>query len=77
MYRIYAKEGCAHCTAIEKVLKMNNIPYKKFMLGEDFNKSQFVNNFGESTFPRILDENANLIGGAKEMVTHLKETGSI
>lgn len=56
---------------------MKNVPYKKFMLDEDFTREDFVLNFGESTFPRVLDENANLIGGATETIAHLKNTGVI
>lgn len=77
MYRVYSKDGCPYCVAVEKVFKMKNIPYKKFMLDEDFTREDFVLNFGESTFPRVLDENANLIGGATETIEHLKNTGAI
>ena len=75
MYTVYSKSGCPYCDAVEKLFNMKGIEYRKYMLGKEFTKEQFVAEFGNSTFPRVLDEKGRLIGGATETVQYLKESG--
>ena len=77
MYTIYSKTGCPYCDAVEKVFNMKGIEYTKYMLDKDFTREQFIEQFGRSTFPRVLNEQQELIGGAKETVSYLKENGII
>ena len=75
MYTVYSKTGCPYCDAVEKLFNMKGIEYTKYMLGKDFTREEFVAKFGRSTFPRVLGEDGNLIGGATETVAFLKESG--
>lgn len=78
MFTIYSKLGCPYCDKIEKVFKMKGFEYTKQMLGEDFGKEEFYEQFGVgSTFPRVLDSSGNLIGGATETVAYLKKEGLV
>jgi glutaredoxin len=76
MFEIYSKVGCKYCDAIEKLFVMKDVSYKKKMLGRDFNKRDFVERFGDATFPRIV-LGENVIGGAKETLEYLREEGIV
>lgn len=76
MFEIYSKVGCKYCDAVEKLFKIKSIPYTKKMLNVDFVKEEFVHQFGESTFPRVLLD-GKLIGGAKETLEHLRKEGIV
>lgn len=69
---VYSKEGCKHCKLIKEVLDLTAVKYVEYTLGEHFNKDQFVKEFGESTFPRVVID-GELIGGAKEAIAFLKD----
>ena len=75
MYTIYSKLNCSHCKAIENLFKMKNIPYTKKTLGLDFRRKEFIEQFGHTTFPKILTEKGEVLGGASETVKILKEQG--
>lgn len=77
MYTVYSKRGCQYCEAIEKVFTIKEIPFEKKMLGVDYTKEQFASMFGNSTFPRILNEEGVLIGGVTETIKLLKESGTL
>lgn len=68
---VYSKEGCKHCKLIKEVLDLTAVKYVEYTLGEHFDKKQFVSEFGESTFPRVIID-GELIGGAKEAIAYLK-----
>lgn len=61
---IYSKEDCKHCKLIKEVMELTNIDHVVYTLGEHFDRQQFKNEFGESTFPRVIID-GELIGGAK------------
>ena len=75
MYTVYSKLNCSHCASIIKLFDLKGIPYTKKTLGPDFNRKEFIEQFGKTTFPRIVDDNGNVIGGAGETVKFLKEEG--
>ena len=78
MYTIYSKTGCPYCDKIEKIFGIAGLEYKKYMLDKNFTKSEFVELFGErSTFPRVLDPDGNVIGGATETAIYLKSNGLV
>ena len=78
MFTVYSKLGCPFCDKIEKVFKMKGFEYTKQMLGEDFNREEFYEKFGKgSTFPRVLDSEGELIGGATETVVYLRSKGLV
>ncbi len=75
MYTVYSKLNCPHCETVEKVFNLKSIPYTKKTLGLDFTRTEFIDQFGKSTFPRVLDEEGKLLGGASETVRFLREEG--
>ena len=78
MYTVYSKDNCKFCDKVEKVFKLKDLPYKKYILDEDFTREEFISEFGEgSTFPRVIDQSGKLIGGAKETVDLLRTQGII
>lgn len=78
MFTVYSKQGCPFCVKIEKVFQLKGFEYKKYMLGEDFDKTSFIEKFGsDATFPRVLDKDGELIGGAKETAVYLKNNGLV
>ena len=76
MYTVYSKTNCKYCETIERLFDIQEIPYTKLMLNVNFQKEEFIAEFGEgSTFPRVISEEGKLIGGATETVAHLKAKG--
>ena len=74
MFKVYSKGNCSYCEAVEKLFKMKNIEYVKFLLNCEFNKEDFINTFGkDATFPRVIGPDNDLIGGAAETVKYLKD----
>lgn len=77
MYTVYSKSGCPYCDAVEKVFTIKGISFEKKMLGKDFTREEFISQFGKSTFPRVLNAEGVVIGGATETIKLLKESGVI
>lgn len=77
MYVIYSKKDCPHCDLVEQTFDKNSIPFTKYNLGKDFTREQFIKEFGKNTFPRVIDKEGNLIGGAKDTILHLMEKEKI
>ncbi len=78
MFTVYSKVNCKYCEAIEKVFSMKSIEYKKNLLNVDYTREDFIEKFGEKgTFPKVLNENGDLIGGAKETVQYLKDNNLV
>jgi glutaredoxin len=72
MFTVYSKVGCDYCVAVEKLLTINKVPFEKKLLNVDFTRDEFIEKFGVTSFPRVLDPNGGLIGGAKETAVYLK-----
>ena len=69
-FLIYSKVGCGFCDKLSEFMDQKGIEYTKLTLGEDYTSNEFVEKFGQGTFPRVLlDE--ELIGGMKETETYL------
>jgi glutaredoxin-related protein len=67
---IYSKDNCPFCQyAIQKAEQMNATgvaTYKKYNLGEDFNREELLNKFPSAkTFPQITVDGVS-IGGWTE-----------
>ncbi len=76
MLTVYSKTNCQYCEAIAQLLKLKNIEYKKLLLNVDFTREDFIEKFGSgTTFPKVLKEDGELIGGAQETVSYLKAEG--
>lgn len=70
---IYSKENCPYCEKIKQVFKLKEYNFVEYVLGKDFTRNQFIEEFGEgSTFPRIRID-GTLVGGCTETISYLKE----
>jgi glutaredoxin len=70
---IYSKSDCPYCEKIKTVFQLLEVQFVEYKLGEDFTRENFIQEFGEgSTFPRVVIGD-NLIGGASETISYLKE----
>ena len=69
---IYTKKGCGYCDKIKQVMDAFGYDYNALMLGEDFTKEEFLDQFGWTTFPRVLQE-GKLIGGYLDTVNYLHD----
>ncbi len=72
-FTVYSKLGCNYCEKIISVLKLAELNFVEYKLGEDFDKKEFYNQFGEgSTFPQVSVDSYT-IGGAADTVKYLQE----
>lgn len=70
---IYTRPGCPYCTKIKELYNSKGWTYSEFVLGRNFTKPQFYNQFGQgSTFPQVLI-NGRVTGGCTETVKYLME----
>lgn len=80
-FTVYSKHGCPYCTRIIKVLSnlssTKGYSIKEYVLGTDFTREQFYQEFGEgSTFPQVVHEDKH-IGGCSDTVKYLQENNMI
>jgi len=77
-FTVYSKEGCCFCSKIEQVLKLSNLEHKIYKLNEHFTKEQFYDQFGNgSTFPQVIMNGMQNLGGCTDTVKYLKENNII
>ena len=79
VFTVYSKDGCRFCTKVKQVLKLAELKHVVYKLGDDFDRTQFYDKFGQgSTFPQVVlnvegpDDETNL-GGCIETVKYLRE----
>lgn len=73
MFTVYSKVNCQYCTAIEKLFTLKDINHKKLSLNVDFTREEFFTKFGSgSTFPQVVLDDTEIIGGATATVAYLK-----
>ena len=73
-FTVYSKDGCPYCSKIEQVLKLSNLEHVIYKLGTDFNRDQFYSEFGKgSTFPQVILNDQEHLGGCTDTVQYLKE----
>jgi len=75
---IYSKDGCPFCTKIQQVMQLIELKHVIYKLNRDFTREEFYEEFGlGSTFPQVvLNENEKL-GGCTETVKYLQEQNLI
>jgi len=75
---IYSKDGCPFCTKIQQVMQLIELEHVIYKLNRDFTREEFYEEFGlGSTFPQVvLNENEKL-GGCTETVKYLQEQNLI
>ena len=76
-YTIYTKKNCPYCENVKKVLTGLGESNEEKRLNIDFDREEFVSQFGYgSTFPRVLKD-GHLLGGCNETVTYLRRKGLV
>lgn len=71
---VYSKDGCPFCTKIQKVLELSNLDHVVYKLNQDFNREKFYELFGNgSTFPQVILNDKDFLGGCTETVKFLRE----
>tara|TARA_R100000231_G_scaffold132102_1_gene104428 strand:- start:123 stop:302 length:180 start_codon:yes stop_codon:yes gene_type:complete len=59
-------------------MKTKGICYEKFDLGTDFSAEEFLGKFGkQSTFPQVVLNDNQKIGGMKDTVRYLLDNGIV
>lgn len=77
-FTVYSKNGCPFCSKIEQVLQLSKLEHKIYKLGEDFTKDQFYAEFGQgSTFPQVILNDTEHLGGCNDSVKYLQENNII
>lgn len=73
-FTVYSKDGCPFCSKIEQVLQLANLDHKIYKLNENFTRDEFYAEFGQgSTFPQIVMNGTDHLGGCTETVKYLQE----
>lgn len=73
-FTVYSKDGCPFCSKIEQVLELSNLDYTVYKLGVNFTKEEFYSEFGNgSTFPQIVMDDTEHLGGCTDTVKYLQE----
>lgn len=73
-FTVYSKDGCPFCSKIEQVLQLANLDHKIYKLNENFTRDEFYAEFGQgSTFPQIVMNGTEHLGGCTETVKYLQE----
>jgi glutaredoxin len=73
-FTVYSKDGCPYCNKIEQVLNLAGLEHKVYKLGVDFDRDQFYAEFGQgSTFPQVILNDQDHLGGCTDTVKYLKE----
>ena len=73
-FTIYSKDGCPYCTKVKQVLQLTNLEHVVYTLGADFDREGFYSEFGVgSTFPQVILNDQQHLGGCTDTVKYLKE----
>lgn len=73
-FTVYSKNGCPYCNKIEQVLQLSNLEHKVYKLDEDFSRDAFYAEFGNgSTFPQVILNDQEHLGGCTDTVKYLQE----
>jgi len=78
MYTIYSKYGCPYCDKIKNIMDLAELKHVVIKLGVDFNREEFYAKFGEgSTFPQVVLDDDQFLGGCTDTVKYLRENNVI
>lgn len=73
-FTIYSKDGCPYCTKIQQVLNLSELEHVVYKLNEDFTREEFYSQFGDgSTFPQVVLNDQENLGGCSNTIKYLKE----
>tara|TARA_Y100001963_G_scaffold67762_1_gene94405 strand:+ start:390 stop:629 length:240 start_codon:yes stop_codon:yes gene_type:complete len=77
-FTVYSRNGCPYCSKVKQVLELSKLEHVIYKLGEDFNREGFYHQFGQgATFPQVVINDIQLIGGCTETVKYLKENNLV
>ena len=76
-FTVYSKRLCPYCEKVKKILEhlstTKGFPIVIYELDTDFNREQFISEFGEgSTFPQVI-VNDKKLGGCVDTIKYLQE----
>ncbi len=73
-FTVYSKDGCPYCTKVVQVLELAKLNHVVYKLDDDFSRDAFYGQFGQgSTFPQVVVNDIQHLGGCTETVKYLKE----
>lgn len=73
-FTVYSKDGCPYCTKIEQVLELAELQHVIYKLNTNFTREEFYAEFGEgSTFPQVVLNDQEHLGGCSDTVKYLQE----
>ena len=73
-FYVYSKDGCGFCDKLTNFMESKGVNFEKFDLGTDFTTEEFLYRFGkQSTFPQVVLDDNQKIGGMKDTVRFLME----
>ena len=73
-FTVYSKDGCPYCYKVKQVLQLSNLEHKIYKLDEDFSRDEFYSQFGSgSTFPQVVLNDQEHLGGCTDTVKYLQE----
>ncbi len=77
-FTIYSKDGCPFCTKIQQVMQLVELQHVIYKLDRDFTREEFYDRFGQgSTFPQVVLNDDQTLGGCTETVKYLQEKNVI
>ncbi len=77
-FTIYSKDGCPFCTKIQQVMQLVELQHVIYKLNRDFTREEFYDKFGQgSTFPQVVLDDDQTLGGCTETVKYLQEKNVI
>ena len=77
-FTIYSKDGCPFCTKIQQVMQLVELQHVIYKLNRDFTREEFYDRFGQgSTFPQVVLDDEQTLGGCTETVKYLQEKNVI
>ena len=77
-FTIYSKDGRPFCTKIQQVMQLVELQHVIYKLNRDFTREEFYDRFGQgSTFPQVVLDDDQTLGGCTETVKYLQEKNVI
>ena len=77
-FTIYSKDGCPFCTKIQQVMQLVELQHVIYKLNRDFTREEFYDKFGQgSTFPQVVLNDDQTLGGCTETVKYLQQKNVI
>ena len=73
-FTIYSKDGCPYCVKVQQVLTLAKMEHVIYKMGTDFSRDEFIAEFGPTaTFPQVILNDEELLGGCSDTVKYLQE----